>query len=123
PGLFVDEQNQWQLEQRPGLNPAARFFLDERDGEIDILRQKQSLGFGARCFVQVEPKRWKLHAKFLQQFRNVIVQDDRRRGDAQLRRTVQAHFLGDDVNVIKERSDELEQFRARRREGERPPLK
>src|SRR5205823_12711502 len=85
-----------------------RSFLDERDGKIDILGQKQSFGFGARRFVQIKPKRWKLRTKFLQQFRNVIVQDNRRRGDAQLWRTVLAHFFRDDVDVVEERSDEVE---------------
>src|SRR5216110_1822262 len=106
PGLFVDEQNQWQLEQRPRLNPATRFFLDERDGKIDIfVRSFQRFGFICTKRRALKPKRWKLLTKFLQQFRNVIVQDNRRRGDPQLWRTVLAHFFRDDVDVIEERSD------------------
>src|SRR5258707_9981500 len=51
------------------------------------------------------------------------MQHDRRRSDPQLRRTVLAEPLGDDVNVLKERPDELKEFRSRRRERKWPTLK
>ncbi len=51
------------------------------------------------------------------------MQHDRRRSDPQLRRTVLAEPLSDNVNVLKERPDELEELRPRGREREGPTLK
>src|SRR5262249_16802561 len=95
--LFVDEQNQRQFEKRPDLDSSARFFLDQCDRKIDIACQKQSLGIGAPGFVQIKPKRREFAAKPLQQRWDVVVQNNRRRRNPQLRRPVLAQFFADNV--------------------------
>jgi hypothetical protein len=59
----------------------------------------------------------------LQDLRQVIVQHDRRSGDTQLRGTVSPKPLGDNVDVLEKRPDELEKLRACGREREWTPLK
>ena len=73
--------------------------------------------------MQIKPKRRKFCANALQDLWQIIVKDDRRSRDAQLRRTVLAEPLGHSFNVVEERPNELEEFGARGREREWTPLK
>jgi hypothetical protein len=73
--------------------------------------------------VQIKPERREFCLNALQDLRQIIVQYDRRSRDAQLRRAVLAEPLGDNINVVEERPDELEELRACGREREWTPLK
>src|SRR6516162_1762950 len=73
--------------------------------------------------MEVKPEGGKFCANALQDLRQIIVQHDRRSRDPQLRRPVLAEPLGDNINVLEERPDELEKLRARGRECKWTPLK
>src|SRR5437667_9295353 len=73
--------------------------------------------------MQTKAKFGKFRPKLLQQLGDIVVQHDRGRGNAQLRRSVLTELFSDDLYVVEERLNELEQFHARRRKREWSSLK
>jgi len=60
--LFVNQQDQWQFEQRTRMNLRTPLAVDDRDRDVDFSCLQQSLGIGPRCLVKLESENRKASA-------------------------------------------------------------
>src|ERR1041384_6671924 len=116
-------QNQWQLQQRRGVNSRRRFCFQDGQGEIDFLPLQPLFQLRLIGLAQGKFEFGKFLADLLHNFRQVIAQDDLRGADADLLARATAQFLRHGVYVVEKRLDKTIKFFSGRSENKRAALK
>src|SRR2546430_6702971 len=88
-----------------------------------LARLQKSFGLGAGRFMESQPEGWKMFSDAPQNFRKVIVQNDRGRGYPHLMSGAAANCLANMIYLVEEGSNEFVQLHARGQESERTAIK
>src|SRR5438552_18978221 len=98
-------------------------MFNHGNGQINFARLQKSFGFGACCFMESEPEGWKMFSDAPQNFRKVIVKNERGRGHPQLMSGAAANCLANVIYLVEEGLNEFVQLYPRGEESERTAIK